>query len=112
MQVITLVNDMPTQAQREGGGIAPPIRNLALDGGRWSTPLSGPFTPGKDLAPIAQEAGWASGPVWTARKIYPTGSRSLDRPARCALLYRLRYPGRLTTLVLIQCRYKRLHLGM
>jgi len=23
------------------------------------------FTPGKDLVPIVQEAGWAPGPVWT-----------------------------------------------
>ena len=33
-----------------------------------------------------------------------TGIRSLDRPARCELLYRLRYPGRLTILVPIQFR--------
>ena len=36
----------------------------ALDGGRWSTPHSGRFTPRKDLVPIVQEAGWAPGPVW------------------------------------------------
>ena len=23
------------------------------------------FTPGRDLVPIVQEAGWAPGPVWT-----------------------------------------------
>ena len=28
-------------------------------------PLPGPFTPGKDPAPIVQEVGWAPGPVWT-----------------------------------------------
>ena len=35
------------------------------------------FTPGKDLVPIVQEAGWAPGPVWTdAEKLAPTGIRS------------------------------------
>jgi len=35
-----------------------------LDGGRWSTPR--PSHPGlsKDPVSVAQEAGWASGPVW------------------------------------------------
>jgi len=37
----------------------------ALDLGGWSTPHPGRFTPGKDPVPIVQEAGWASGPVWT-----------------------------------------------
>ena len=32
------------------------------------------FTPGKDPAPIVQEAGWAPGPVWTgAENLAPTG---------------------------------------
>jgi hypothetical protein len=38
---------------------------LALDGGVWSTPSSGRFTPGKDPVQIIQEAEWAPGPVWT-----------------------------------------------
>jgi hypothetical protein len=55
-------------------------------------PLS---TPGKDPVPIVQEAGWASGPVWTgAENLAPTGIRSPDRPARSQSLYRLRYPVR------------------
>jgi hypothetical protein len=34
----------------------------------------GHFTPGKDPVPIAQEAGWAPGPVWTgAENLVPTG---------------------------------------
>ena len=37
----------------------------ALDRGGWSTPRPGRFTPGKDPVPIVQEAGWASGQVWT-----------------------------------------------
>jgi hypothetical protein len=40
----------------------------ALDGGGWSAPRSGSFTPGNDSVPIAQEAGWAPGPVWTGAK--------------------------------------------
>ena len=52
------------------------------------------FTPGKYPVPIAQEAGWAPGPVWTgAENLAPTGIRSLDLPARSQSLYRLSYPG-------------------
>ena len=48
-----------------------------------SAPRPGRFTPGKDPVPIAQEAGWAPGPVWTgAENPAPTGVRSPDRPAR------------------------------
>jgi len=47
------------------------------------------LTPGKDLVPIVQEAGWASGPVWTGaenlappgfdpRTAKPVGSRYTD----------------------------------
>ena len=43
---------------------------------------SATFTPGKDLVPIVQEAGWAPGPVWIgAKNLAPTGIRSPDRPA-------------------------------
>jgi hypothetical protein len=37
----------------------------ALDGGGWSSPRPGRFTPGNYSVPIVQEAGWAPGPVWT-----------------------------------------------
>jgi len=49
--------------------------------------------PGKDPVPIVQEAGWASGPVWTGAENLdpPTGIRSPDRPARSQSLYRLSY---------------------
>jgi len=41
------------------------------------------FTPGKEPVPTVQEAGWASGPVWTsAKNLAPTGIQSPDRPAR------------------------------
>jgi hypothetical protein len=52
------------------------------------------LTPGKDPVPIAQEAGWAPGPVWTcAENLAPTGIRYPVRPARSQSLYRLRYPA-------------------
>ena len=50
------------------------------------------FTSGKDPGPIAQEAGWVPGPVWTcAENLSPTGIQSPDRPARSQSLCRLRY---------------------
>jgi hypothetical protein len=59
-----------------------------------STPRSGRFTPGKDPVPIVQEAGRATGLVWTGAENLPhTGIRSPDRPARSQSLYRLGYPG-------------------
>ena len=52
------------------------------------------FTPGKNLKPILQEAGWDPGPVWTgAENLAHIGIRSPDRPARSKSLYRLSYPG-------------------
>jgi hypothetical protein len=58
------------------------------------------FTPGTDPVPIVQEAGWPPGPVWIGvENLAPTGIRSPDRPARSESLYRLRFPGPLTTLL-------------
>ena len=49
-------------------------------GGQRHAPAT--FTPRKTPVPIVQEAGWASGPVWTGvEKLAPTGIRSPDRPA-------------------------------
>jgi hypothetical protein len=54
-----------------------------------SRPLS---TPGKDTAPIVQEAWWAPGPVWRgAEYLAPTGIRSPDRPVLNQPIYRLSY---------------------
>jgi hypothetical protein len=44
----------------------------ALDGGRWSTPRPGWFTPDKNPVPIVQEAECVPGPVWTGAKISPS----------------------------------------
>jgi hypothetical protein len=49
---------------------------------------------GTDPVPILQEAGWATGPVWTGAGISSqSGIRSPDRPTRSKSLYLLRYPG-------------------
>ena len=45
----------------------------ALDGGGWSTPRPGGFTPGNDQVTFVQEDGWAQGPIWT-------GAKNLDLP--------------------------------
>ena len=48
---------------------------LLLEGGERSASRPGPhLTPGKEPVPIVQEAGWASGPVWTGvENLAPTG---------------------------------------
>ena len=51
------------------------------------------FTPGKDLVPILQEAGWAPGPVWTGGKSRPHRDSMPDRPACSQSLYRLSCPA-------------------
>ena len=63
----------------------------ALDGGGWSTPRPGRFTPGKDPAPIVLEAGWATGPFrMGAENLTHTRIRPPDRTARSESLFRLR----------------------
>jgi hypothetical protein len=79
-------------AQRVGRGIA----LLFLDRGtRWGWLVSSTphphFTPGKDLAPILQEAGWAPGPVWTGGKYRLHRDSIPDSAARSQSLYRLSY---------------------
>jgi hypothetical protein len=61
----------------------------------WLAPRPGHFYPREsDPVPIAQEAGWAPGPVWTgAENLAPTGIRPTDRPARSESICRLRYPS-------------------
>ena len=42
-------------------------------------------TPGKDLLPIVQEAGWAPEPVWTGGKSRPHRNSIPYRPARSSV---------------------------
>jgi hypothetical protein len=52
------------------------------------------FTPGKDLVPIVQEAGWSPQPVWIgAENLARTKIQSPDLPDRSESLYRQSYPG-------------------
>ena len=73
----------PGVAQRVGRGIALLFHDCDTRRG-WvvsSTPWP-QFTPGKDVVPILQEAGWAPGPVWTGGKSRPNRDSIPDRPAR------------------------------
>jgi hypothetical protein len=66
----------------------------ALDGGGWSSPRSGPFTPGNDPVPIVQQGGWAPGPVWTdAENLVPSSFRTPDLQTSSESLYHRRHPG-------------------
>jgi hypothetical protein len=61
----------PKQAQRVDRGIAVSFPTSGV----WSASRPGRFTPMEDPAPILQEAGWASGTVWTyAKNLAPTGN--------------------------------------
>ena len=51
-----------------------------LDGGGWSAPRPGRFTPGKDPVPIVQEAGWAPGLVSTGAENLTTHRDSIHGP--------------------------------
>ena len=72
----------------------------ALDGGGWSTPRPGRFTPRKDPVPII--GGWVSSRAGLtgAEILASTGIRSPDRPARSEQLYRLSHPGPKETQIL------------
>ena len=62
-----------------------------LDGGGWSTPRPGRFTPEKETRyPLYR---WLGGPGMSAENLVPTGIWFPDRPRRSESLYRLRYPG-------------------
>ena len=72
----------PVVCQNVGRGVALLFHDRGTRRGWVVSSMSRPhFTPGKDLLPVVQEAGWASGPVWTSGKSRPTGIRSPDHPA-------------------------------
>ena len=86
-----------------------------LDGGGWSAPRPGRFTPRKDSVPIAQEAGWASGLVWTgAENFAPPPRRDsiprLSSPQRIAIPTELSRPPKWQQALLIRLEvYTRLN---
>jgi hypothetical protein len=53
----------------------------ALDGGGWSAPHPGLFTPGKDTVPIVQEAGRAPEPAWTVSEYLAPHRDSIPGPS-------------------------------
>ena len=63
------------------------------------------FTPGKDLVPIVQEAGWAPGPVWMGGKSRPHPDSISDRPARSSVAI----PTELPSPHLVWCRHPKQH---
>ena len=85
---------MPLQVQREAEVYHQPIRNLALEGGGWLAQLSRRLTQGKRPG-IHCAGGWVGlgAGLDGTEYLASTGIRSLDRPARIASLYQLRYVG-------------------
>ena len=86
----------PGVAQRVGRGIALLFHDRGTRRG-WvvsRTPRLH-FTPGKDPVPTWQEAGWATGPVWTGGKSCLHRDSIPNRPARSQSLYRLSYPAQI-----------------
>ena len=67
----------------------------ALDGGGWSTPRPGRFTPGKETrCPLYRRLSGPQGRSGRVRKISsPTGIRPLHRPDRNDSLYGRSFPG-------------------
>ena len=57
------------------------------------------FTPGKEAVPILQEAGWATGPVWTGGKSRPHWDSIPDRPARSSVAIPAELPGPLKSVL-------------
>jgi len=64
---------------------------------RWgwgvSPKLRPPLPPGKKTVPIAQEAGWAPGLIWTDGKSRPNRNSIPDRQARSQSEHRMSYPA-------------------
>jgi hypothetical protein len=77
----------------------------ALNGGGWSMPRPGRFTPGKETPyPLYRMLGGRHGLSGRVRNISPpTGIRSPDLPARSESLYRLSYPGHSHRGTIIKC---------
>jgi len=84
----------PGVAQRVGTGIALLFHDHGTRRGWVVSSAPRPhFTPGKDLVPIVQEAGWAPGPVRTGEKSRPHRDSIPDRSVRSQSIYQLCYPA-------------------
>ena len=70
-----------------------------LEGGWWSAPHRGRFTPGKTRYPLYRRSRSVSELLWTlTENLATTGIQSPDRPAHSKTLYRLSYSGVLTAI--------------
>jgi hypothetical protein len=80
---------------------------LALDGGGWSTPRPGRFTPQKEPRyPLYRRLGGHQGcSGWVQKNLAPTGIRFPDRPSRSESLYRLSCRGRSLVEMQMQLRH-------
>ena len=85
-------HEMPMQAQRGGGGIAPTHSQPWSMGGQHHTPVALPL--GNTRCPLYRSLAAPRGRSGRHGKSRPTGIRPPDRPARGELLYRLSYHGR------------------
>ena len=87
----------PRVAQRVGRGMALLFHDCGTRRG-WVVSSTSRllFTPGKDPAPILQDAGWDPGLVWMGRKSHPHRDLIPDRPAHSQPLHRLSYKVHLT----------------
>ena len=66
----------------------------SLEVGEWLGTRPGrTLTPGKYSVPILQEAGWATGPVWTGGKSRPHRDSIPDRPACSSVAIPTELPG-------------------
>jgi len=82
----------PGVAQRVGRGIALLFHDRGTRRGWVASSTPRPlFTPGKDLVPIVQEAGWSPGSVSRDGTSRPHWDSIPDRLARSQSLYRLSY---------------------
>jgi len=81
----------PGVAQRVGRGIAHFHDSGTRRGWVVSSSPRLQYTPGKDLLPILQEAGWAPSPGGNGEISHPHRDSIPDRPARSQSLYRLSY---------------------
>ena len=91
---VTWYHYRPSMAQRVGSSIALLFHDHGTRRG-WvvsSTPRPH-FTPGKDLVPILQEAGWALGPVWRGGKSRPHQDLIPDHPVRSSVTITTELPG-------------------
>jgi len=103
-------------AQRVGRGTALLFHDRSTRRGRVVISMPRPhFIPGKDPVPIAQEAGWAPGPVWKSEKSRSHWDSFRDHPVLSSVAIRTELPGPhyyigsgniILTQVILNCSFK------